>query len=63
MRGSTSAENVLVGCANEDCAIKMWARSAHHRANMLRGDVSLYGIGSATSAKGRIYWVLELGNE
>ena len=63
MRGSTSAENVLVGCANADCAIKMWARSAHHRANMLRGDVSLYGIGSATSAKGRIYWVLELGNE
>ncbi len=63
MRGSTSAENVLVGCANADCAIKMWARSAHHRANMLRGDVSRYGLGSATSAKGRTYWVLELGNE
>jgi uncharacterized protein YkwD len=63
MRGTASAENVLVGCANEDCAIRGWARSAGHRRNMLRGDVSRYGIGSATSAKGRTYWVLELGNE
>ena len=57
-----NAENVLVGCADEDCAIRGWARSAGHRANMLRGDVSAYGLASATGANGRRYWALELGN-
>ncbi len=50
------------GCADEDCAIKIWVRSAGHRANMLRGDVSAYGLASATGANGRTYWALELGN-
>jgi uncharacterized protein YkwD len=54
---STAAENVLVGCATEDCAIRMWARSAGHRRNMLMGGVSQYGIASVG-----LYWVLELGN-
>ena len=58
----TAAENVLWGCDSEDCAIRMWARSAGHRANMLRGDVSMYGIASAQADNGRHYWVLELGN-
>ena len=61
--GTMTAENVLVGCADEDCAIRGWARSPHHRANMLRGDVSHYGIASATGANGRTYWALELGGE
>jgi uncharacterized protein YkwD len=56
-RGSNAAENVLVGCATEDCAIRMWARSAGHRRNMLMGGVSSYGIASVGK-----YWVLELGN-
>jgi uncharacterized protein YkwD len=56
-RGSNAAENVLVGCATEDCAIRMWARSAGHRRNMLMGGVSQYGIASVGK-----YWVLELGN-
>jgi uncharacterized protein YkwD len=60
--GGTHAENVLVGCADEDCAIKMWARSSGHRANMLRRDVSAYGLASATGPNGRKYWALELGN-
>jgi hypothetical protein len=30
---------------------------------MLRGDVSAYGIASATGANGRKYWALELGGE
>ena len=60
--GGTTAENVLVGCADEDCAIRGWARSGGHRANMLRGDVSAYGIASATGANGRRYWALALGN-
>ena len=57
-----SAENVAVGCPDEDCVYRMWAKSAGHRANMLRRDVSAYGIASATGDDGRRYWVLELGN-
>jgi uncharacterized protein YkwD len=58
----TAAENVLWGCETEDCAIRMWAKSSGHRANMLRGDVSMYGIASAKADNGRHYWVMELGN-
>ena len=61
--GSTHAENVLVGCDDEACAIAKWAKSGGHRRNMLRGDVSAYGIASATGANGRRYWALELGSE
>ena len=61
--GTTAAQNVSFGCADEDCAIRQWARSGRHRANMLRGDVSAYGIASAEGANGRRYWVLELGGE
>ena len=60
--GTMTAENVLVGCADEDCAIRGWAKSGAHRANMLRGDVAAYGIASATGANGRRYWALALGN-
>lgn len=56
-----AAENVSVGCADEACAIAQWARSGPHRANMLRKDVTSYGIGSAVSASGQRYWVMELG--
>jgi uncharacterized protein YkwD len=60
--GGVHAENVAYGCETEDCAIRMWSRSGGHRANMLRGDVSAYGIASARGDNGRHYWVLELGN-
>ena len=56
-----TAENVSYGCGDEACAIAQWARSARHRANMLRKDVTAYGLGSAVSASGRRYWVMELG--
>ncbi|MBI4366650.1 MAG: CAP domain-containing protein, partial [Deltaproteobacteria bacterium] len=46
----------------EDCAIRMWAKSAGHRRNMLMKGVSSYGLASASAANGRRYWVLELGN-
>jgi uncharacterized protein YkwD len=59
---STAAENVLWGCDSEDCAIRMWAKSAGHRANMLLRGVSSYGLASALAANGRRYWVMELGN-
>jgi uncharacterized protein YkwD len=61
--GSTHAENVLVGCDDEACAIARWAKSGGHRRNMLRGDVSAYGIASVTGANGRKYWALELGGD
>jgi uncharacterized protein YkwD len=61
--GSTHAENVLVGCDDEACAIARWAKSGGHRRNMLRGDVSAYGIASVTGSNGRKYWALELGGE
>ena len=51
------------GCADVDCAIRGWARSAGHRRNMLRGDVAAYGLASAVGENGRRYWVLELGPE
>ena len=59
---STAAENVAYGCETEACVIRMWARSAGHRRNMLMKGVSRYGIASATGGNGRTYWVLELGN-
>ena len=59
---SAAAENVAFGCDTQACVIKMWARSGGHRANMLRRDVTHYGIASATADNGRKYWVLELGN-
>ncbi|KQY99992.1 hypothetical protein ASD45_03635 [Pseudolabrys sp. Root1462] len=57
-----AAENVSFGCEDQDCAIKQWARSAGHRANMLLKGITSYGIASARGDNGRRYWVLELGN-
>jgi uncharacterized protein YkwD len=62
LTSGAAAENVAYGCATEDCVIRMWARSGRHRANMLRRDVTSYGIASAVGANGKRYWVLELGN-
>ena len=59
---SAGAENVSWGCADEDCAIRQWARSAGHRRNMLMKGISSYGIASAKADDGRTYWVMELGN-
>ena len=56
-----NAENVSYGCGDEACAILQWSRSAGHRANMLRRDVTTYGLASVVSASGRRYWVMELG--
>lgn len=61
--GTTAAENVSYGCDSEDCAIRQWARSAGHRRNMLRGDVSAYGIAYATAGNGRRYWALALSGQ
>ena len=62
LTSGAAAENVAFGCATEDCVVRMWARSGGHRANMLRRDVTSYGLASADGGNGRRYWVLELGN-
>lgn len=59
---TTAAENVAVGCADADCAYRMWAKSTGHRRNMLMKGIGSYGIASATAEDGRKYWVLSLGN-
>ncbi len=61
--GTAMAQNVLWGCEDQDCAIRMWAKSSGHRRNMLMKGISRYGIASATASNGRRYWVLELGAE
>jgi uncharacterized protein YkwD len=55
------AENVAYGCGDEACAMRLWIKSPGHRRNMLRRDVTKYGLASAVSASGRRYWALELG--
>ena len=60
LNDGASAENVAYGCATEACAMRMWANSSGHRANMLRTDIERYGLASATAADGRKYWALEL---
>ena len=50
------------GCEDQACAIRQWARSAGHRANMLLKGITAYGIASVRGDNGRRYWVLELGN-
>jgi uncharacterized protein YkwD len=55
------AENVAYGCSDTACTIRMWIKSPRHRANMLRTDVSRYGLASAPSRSGRRYWTLLVG--
>ena len=62
LASGAAAENVAFGCATEDCVIRMWAKSGRHRTNMLRRDVTRYGLASADGGNGKRYWVLELGN-
>jgi uncharacterized protein YkwD len=53
------AENVAVGCQTEECARLVWMQSPRHRANMMLGGCQ--AVGSAVSASGRRYWVMEIG--
>ncbi len=61
--GAFAAENVAAGCPTADCAFKMWAESSGHRANMLNGSLTHYGLASAKGADGQRYWTLELANQ
>ena len=55
------AENVAYGCADVNCAMQQWINSSPHRANMLRPDLTRYGLGSAVSGAGQRFWALVLG--
>jgi uncharacterized protein YkwD len=55
------AENVAYGCTDSACTIRMWVNSSGHRTNMLRPDVTKYGLASAKSASGKTYWTLMVG--
>ena len=55
------AENVAYGCSDVPCVTKQWVNSSGHRANMLRTEVTAYGLASAVAPNGRRYWALELG--
>jgi uncharacterized protein YkwD len=55
------AENVAYGCRDTPCVIQQWVNSSGHRKNMLIPSLTKYGLASATSASGKKYWALELG--
>ena len=55
------AENVAYGCKETACVIQQWSNSSGHRGNMLIPSLTRYGLASATSASGKKYWALALG--
>lgn len=55
------AENVAYGCVDTPCVIRIWINSPGHRTNMLRTDVTRYGLASARAKSGKTYWALEVG--
>jgi uncharacterized protein YkwD len=55
------AENVAYGCKDSPCVIQQWVNSSGHRKNMLIPSLTRYGLASATSASGKKYWTLLVG--
>jgi uncharacterized protein YkwD len=55
------AENVAYGCRDSACTIQQWVYSSGPRRNMLIPELKRYGLASATSASGRKYWTLLVG--
>lgn len=55
------AENISCGCGTATCAIQQWLRSQGHRANILMRGAGSYGLSSASSSSGVLYWTMELG--
>lgn len=56
----TRAENVACGCSTEACVIARWLRSPGHRANIMARWAGRYGIASARSSSGAIFWAMEI---
>jgi len=55
------AENVAYGCKDPACVVQQWVNSSGHRRNMLIPGLTRYGLASATSASGKTYWTLLVG--
>ena len=55
------AENVAYGCRESACVIQQWVNSSGHRKNMLIPSLTRYGLAKATSASGKTYWTLLVG--
>jgi uncharacterized protein YkwD len=55
------AENVAYGCKESACVVQQWVNSSGHRKNMLIPSLTRYGLASATSASGKTYWTLLVG--
>ena len=53
-------ENVAAGYPDAASVMDGWMNSPGHRANILNGNVTEIGIGVATSARGTLYWTMEL---
>jgi uncharacterized protein YkwD len=54
-------ENLASGQKSVSRAIIDWMHSPGHRANILNGVYSCFGIGQAKAESGKNYWVLILG--
>lgn len=53
-------ENVAYGYATPAAVMKAWMRSAGHRANILNARFTEIGVSAVASAKGTLYWTMDL---
>jgi uncharacterized protein YkwD len=58
-----AAENIAYGYDSFPKTLNQWIESSEHRKNLLLHDASRFGIGSAKSASGRIYWAMEIAGD
>lgn len=54
-------ENIAYGYPTAKSVMRAWMHSSGHRANILRPQFRRIGLGLATDANGRIYWVQNFG--
>ncbi|RLQ88049.1 CAP domain-containing protein [Notoacmeibacter ruber] len=59
-RGQYYAENIAAGQSNLGRAVASWIQSPPHRRNMLDKHMQAYGIASAKSQSGKLYWAMVL---
>jgi hypothetical protein len=58
-----AAENIAYGYDSFPKTLNQWIESSEHRKNLLLHDASRFGIGSAKSASGRVYWAMEIAGD
>ena len=60
-QNSFVTENATLGATNAQAAYRSWLNSPGHKANMLFFPAKDSGLGIASSADGRTYWVHKIG--